>query len=96
MQSQSLGQSNSPRVVQRVTQDRRDWPTGQVEQHGRDSAQTWSDKIVLQGFDGEIPDELRVRLGMLSENRGMVPEGQGEGEEVAEKRGRELLYVVLV
>ena len=51
---------------------------------------------MLQGFDGEIPDELRVRLGMLPENRGMVPEGQGEGEEVAEKRGRELLYVVLV
>ena len=51
---------------------------------------------MLQGFDGEIPDELRVRLGMLSENRGMVPEGQGEGEEVAEEGGRELLYVFLV
>lgn len=51
---------------------------------------------MLQGFDGEIPDELRVRLGMLPENRGMVPEGQGEGEEVAEECGRELPYVVLV
>lgn len=51
---------------------------------------------MLEGFDGEIPDELRVRLGMLPENRGMVPEGQGEGEEVAEESGRELIHVFLV
>ena len=51
---------------------------------------------MLEGFDGEIPDELRVRLGMLPENGRMVPEGQGEGEEVTEEGGRELLHVVLV
>lgn len=51
---------------------------------------------MLQGFDGEIPDELRVRLGVLPQNRGMIPEGQGEREEVAEECGRELPYVVLV
>ena len=51
---------------------------------------------MLECFNGEVPDELRIGLGMLPENRGMVPEGQGEGEEVAEEGGRELLYVVLV
>ena len=51
---------------------------------------------MLECFNGEVPDELRIGLGMLPENRGMVPEGQGEGEEVAEECGRELPYVVLV